>query len=117
MAKNRDNFSRQPSVSAEGAVPPGKEAQQPTEGEASGPLEESKETLPNGLKELDSNPSPAPVEDAKESALCDRWEKCDRDGEVYWINRRDFNTKGGSVPQGVIRSTEEALVLEGQRCG
>ena len=32
-----------------------------------------------------------------------------------WVNRRDFKTKDGAVPQGVIRPLEEAYALESQR--
>lgn len=42
------------------------------------------------------------------------WEQTE-DGQMR--NLRDFVVKGGAVPQGVVRSIEEALALEAQRVG
>lgn len=53
-----------------------------------------------------------------EKVLADGWEKQVAEREGRWINRRDFNISGGGVvPQGVIRSTEEAYNLEVRRLG
>lgn len=66
------------------------------------------EALPVGLKEE------VPAEtDPRKTLLFEGWQ---RKGNQY-INRRDFQTKDGAVPQGVVRSLEEAYALEVQRLG
>lgn len=109
MARHRETSSKIPATVEVASSAPEGEAQRLAETTpAETALPESSEPLPNGLKELDS----------KELALCDGWEKCVmEDGSVQWINRRDYKTRDGSVPQGVVRSTDEAHALEEQRCG
>ena len=64
--------------------------------------------LPAGLNELSH----------QEAALLDGWEKrANEDGAERWINRRDFQTRSGAVPQGVVRDLAEAYALEVQRLG
>lgn len=93
-----------------------------TVGEATPP-----EALPVGFKELPEKEQKGTSERAAmEAAVKDGWEcrveevkehgKPDHQTE-QWVNRRDFKTPGGVVPQGVIRPLEEAYALESQRCG
>jgi len=75
--------------------------------------------LPVGLQELiEEDPIPEEVLEplTKEETLGDQWERqVSEDGTEQWINRRDFSVAGGVVPQGVIRSLDEAYALEIQR--
>lgn len=83
------------------------------------------EELPVGLKELPAADGGSKTSQM-EAALKDGWERRveeDKDALAkgkkveQWINRRDFNTSDGVVPQGVIRPLEEAYALECKRYG
>lgn len=74
--------------------------------------ESQPEALPVGFVELPQEE--ASERAAMEAAIADTWQKAD-DG--MWINSRDFSTKDGAVPQGVVRPLEEAYALEVQKVG
>lgn len=83
----------------------------PVEKPSPAPAVSERSSPPAGLKEL-------PTREEMEKVLADGWEKQVAEREGRWINRRDFNISGGGVvPQGVIRSTEEAYNLEVRRLG
>lgn len=62
-------------------------------------------TLPIGLKESAVG---------KEAYLEGTWYRTE-DG--MYINSRDFNTRDGAVPQGVVRTLDEAYALEAAKIG
>lgn len=73
------------------------------------------EALPIGLKEeVLEGEDGASERAAMEAAIKDTWQPRE-DG--LWINSRDFITKDGAVPQGVVRTLEEAYALEVQKRG
>lgn len=107
MARDRRGFNPQPYTATKAPVEPEVEQVEPeTE-----PVDDFPEALPVGLKE--EVPTGSEQTDMK-AAIKDTWQQRENG---MWINSRDFQTRNGAVPQGVVRPLEEAYALEVQKLG